>query len=193
MSISGPGSEAGGANPRAGAGLATIQQLMDELKHLLLLRHAKSSWDDPALGDHDRPLAPRGRKAAKLIGAHLRREQIGSSLVLCSSARRARETLELVSPSGEIQIEDGLYGASADELLGRLRQVPDEVDCALLIGHNPAIQDLAAGLVADSAGLATRKFPTGALATLTFAGTWSELDFRRAKLDAFVRPRELVS
>lgn len=166
---------------------------MPATKQLYVLRHAKSSWDDPALADHDRPLAPRGHRAANLIAAHLRRDQIRSSLVLCSSARRARETLELVSPSGQIQIEDGLYGASADELLGRLRQVPDEVDSAMLIGHNPAIQDLAVGLVADSAELATRKFPTGALATLTFTGGWRELDFGRAQLGAFITPRELVS
>ena len=116
---------------------------MAEPKRLLLLRHAKSSWDDPALADYDRPLAARGRKAAKLIGAYLRREQIRISLVLRSSARRARETLDLVAASGDIQIEPELYGASADQLLERLRRVPDEVDAVMLIGHNPAIQDLA--------------------------------------------------
>ena len=73
---------------------------MSDAKRLLLLRHAKSSWDDPALADHDRPLAPRGRTAAKLIGEHLRENQIGVSLVLCSSARRARETLDLVQTRG---------------------------------------------------------------------------------------------
>src|SRR5215471_3225928 len=90
---------------------------------LYLLRHAKSSWDDPALADHDRPLAPRGRKAAKRIGARLRSDETPVSLVLCSSALRARETVDLVAPPGTIEIEDGLYGASADELLQRLRQV----------------------------------------------------------------------
>ena len=73
---------------------------MSEAKRLLLLRHAKSSWDDPALADHDRPLAPRGRRAAKLIGEHLRENQIVVSLVLCSSARRARDTRPGADPGG---------------------------------------------------------------------------------------------
>jgi phosphohistidine phosphatase SixA len=79
--------------------------------------------------------------------------------VLCSSARRARATLDLVAASGEIQIERGLYGASADQLLERLRRVPDEVDAVMLIGHNPAILDLAVGLVGGASELAVRKFP----------------------------------
>ena len=94
-----------------------------ETKRLLLLRHAKSSWDDPSLADHDRPLAPRGRKAAKRIGAHLRRENSSVALVLCSSATRARETLDLVAPPGEIRFEPELYGATAAELIERLRRV----------------------------------------------------------------------
>jgi phosphohistidine phosphatase SixA len=103
----------------------------------------------------------RGARAqsGELIGAHLRRAQIRTSLVRCSPARRARETLDLVAASGEIQIERGLYGASADQLLERLRRVPDEVDAVMLIGHNPAILDLAVGLVGGASELAVRKFP----------------------------------
>jgi phosphohistidine phosphatase len=162
-----------------------------QTKHLLLLRHAKSSWDDPALADHDRPLAPRGRKAATLIGKHLRSRRIGISLVVCSSARRACETVELVHPPGRIQIEPGLYDASADQLLHRLRRVPEEVEAVMLVGHNPAIQELALGLVGAETELTGRKFPTGALATLTFTAPWRELNWRDADLAAFVTPREL--
>jgi phosphohistidine phosphatase len=162
-----------------------------DAKRLLLLRHAKSSWDDPALADHDRPLAARGRKAAKLIRAHLLEEQIGISLVLCSSARRARETLELVAPPGQVRIEHELYGASTDQLIDRLRRVPDEIEAVMLIGHNPAIQDLAVALVAGESELASRKFPTGALASLAFAGSWSALEQEHCELAAFVTPREL--
>jgi phosphohistidine phosphatase len=160
-------------------------------KRLFLLRHAKSSWDDPALGDYDRPLAARGRKAAKLIGAYLRREEVQICLVLCSSARRARETLDVIAPPGEIQIDRELYGASADQLLERLRRVADEVDAVMLIGHNPAIQDLTVSLVAGAGGLAARKFPTGALAALTSTGPWRALEPSYAELAAFVTPREL--
>jgi phosphohistidine phosphatase len=159
--------------------------------HLLLLRHAKSSWDNPSLADHDRPLAPRGRRAAKLMGAHLRRSPLDVSVVLCSSARRALQTLELVAPPGEVEIEDELYGASADGLLERLMRVPDVHNAVMLIGHNPAMQELAAGL-APGGGLAEHKFPTGALATLTFSGPWSGLEWGCAELTGFVRPKDLT-
>jgi phosphohistidine phosphatase len=164
---------------------------MDPPRRLLVLRHAKSSWDDPSLADHDRPLAPRGRRAAKLMRAYLRTSGMGVSVVLCSSARRALQTLELVSPGGEIQIEDQLYGASADRLLARIREVPDVHNAVMLIGHNPAIQELASGL-APGGGLAEQKFPTGALATLTFMGPWRALEWGRAELAGFVRPRDLT-
>ncbi|MGA9856895.1 MAG: histidine phosphatase family protein [Solirubrobacteraceae bacterium] len=164
---------------------------MTETKRLLLLRHAKSSWDDPSLADHDRPLAPRGRKAGKRIRAYLRREQVDVALVLCSSARRARETLDLVAPPGAIRIEPELYGAAAEELLERLRHVPDEIDAVMLIGHEPAIRELAITLVGDGSELADRKFPTAALATLTFSGPWGALAPEHAQLVAFISPREL--
>jgi phosphohistidine phosphatase len=164
---------------------------MTESRRLFLLRHAKSSWDDPSLADSDRPLAPRGRKAAKRIRAYLRREQIRVGLVLCSSARRTRETLDLVAPSGEIRIEQGLYGATADELLERLCHVPDEVEAVMLIGHEPALRELAVCLVGAGSELAERKFPTAALATLTFTGPWSALEPGHAQLAAFIVPREL--
>lgn len=164
---------------------------MAHTKQLLLLRHAKSSWDDPALADHDRPLAPRGRKAAKLIGEHMRSRRIGISLVLCSSALRAHQTVELVNPAAEIRIESGLYAASAEQLLGRLRRIPEPVEALMLVGHNPAIQELTVGLVGPDTELSGRKFPTGALATLTFDGPWRELEWADADLAAFIRPREL--
>src|SRR5207249_535409 len=140
---------------------------------LLLLRHAKSSWTEPSLADHDRPLAPRGRRSAERMGAHLRAEPTQIQLILCSSARRARETLELVAPAGEIEVDRELYGASASGLLERVRDLADEVEVAMLIGHNPAIHELAVNLGGQA--LAARKFPTGALATLTFRGTWQTL------------------
>lgn len=162
-----------------------------EAKRLLLLRHAKSSWDDPALADHDRPLADRGRKAAQKIGARLRRDQTPVSLVLCSSARRARETVELVAPPGEIEVDDRLYGASAGELLGRLHEVPDDVGAVMLVGHNPALHDLAVDLLGGDGDQVVGKFPTGALATLTFTGSWQALAAGHSQLVAFLKPREL--
>jgi phosphohistidine phosphatase len=164
---------------------------MSQTRTLLLLRHAKSSWDDPSLADHDRPLAPRGRRAAKRIGKLLRDQGIEISLVLCSSARRARETLELAQPVGEVQVEQELYGASARQLLERIRRVPDEVNSLMLIGHNPAIEELALGLAADRSELEGAKFPTGALATFTVNGPWQGLAPGEATLTGFVKPRDL--
>jgi phosphohistidine phosphatase len=122
----------------------------------------------------------------------VRREQIPVDLVLCSSARRARDTLDLVAPPGEVRIERELYGATAAEVLDRLRCVPDEVDAVMLIGHEPAIRELSVGLVGRGSELADRKFPTSALATLTFTGPWSSLAPGNAELAAFVTPRDLT-
>jgi phosphohistidine phosphatase len=166
------------------------------VKRLFLLRHAKSSWDDPGLDDHDRPLAPRGRRASALIAEHLRRAPIGPVLVLCSSARRTRETLETVMPALDpvkVRIERELYGASFEDLLQRLREVPDEVESVMMVGHQPAIQELALHLAGEGSELerVRAKFPTAALATLTFAGEWSELGHRSAELIAYVKPKQL--
>jgi phosphohistidine phosphatase len=167
------------------------------MRRLLLLRHAKSSWDEPALADHDRPLAPRGRRASKLIAKHLRDEGPSLDLVLCSSSRRTRETLERILPAlaeePAVEIEAGIYAASAHELLERLRAVDQEVNTVLLIGHNPGIEELALELAAAGDGLdeIRRKFPTGALATLTFEGGWDELGHAGARLTEFVTPKQL--
>src|SRR5689334_11594982 len=164
---------------------------MNASKQLFLLRHAKSSWDDPSPADHERPLALRGRRRAALMVDHLRAQKITILLVLCPSAQRAVQTLELVAPTGEVRIEDQLYGASAGQLIARLRQVPDEHASVMLIGHNPAIQELAVILAREPGGLGEHKFPTGALATLALPGSWSELGPGGADLTAFVRPKDL--
>jgi phosphohistidine phosphatase len=165
---------------------------------LHLLRHAKSSWADEDVADHDRPLAPRGRRAATAMAAHLGEHGVVPELVLCSSARRARETVELVAPGlgpgARIVVEDGLYGASAEDLLDRLRRVPDSTASVMLVGHNPAMQDLALALAAPGAGVERlrAKFPTGALATVRFGrGGWANLRRGEGELVDLVVPRDL--
>jgi phosphohistidine phosphatase len=164
------------------------------VKRLYLLRHAKSSWSDPSLADEERPLAPRGRKAAKKIAKELRRRKVRPTLVLCSSSRRTRETLELIGSSlGEptIEVEGELYEAGSDGLLRRLRAVSDTVRSVLVIGHNPALLDLARTLAPDS-GQLLGKFPTGALAAFELdLPSWRELGQREARLVAYIIPREL--
>jgi phosphohistidine phosphatase len=172
---------------------------MAATRHLYLLRHAKSSWDNTALEDRARPLAPRGWKATQLIGAHLRSEGIEPELVLCSSSRRTRETLEGVEPGGQVLIEDDLYSAGPGEVLARLHAIDDGIGSVMVIGHNPTLQKLALRLVGrraddgEGSPLAEikRKFPTGALATIEFEGPWRELSEGRGELSAFVRPKSL--
>jgi phosphohistidine phosphatase len=166
------------------------------MKSLYLLRHAKSSWDAPGLADHDRPLAPRGRRAAKTLAKHIRREGIAPALVLCSPARRARETLAGIAPvlgeDTEVELESDLYGAAEDDLLGRLRAIPETVPSVILIGHNPGIQALALELASGPGReRIADKYPTGALATFTFDRSWRELGPRAAELVAYVRPKDL--
>jgi phosphohistidine phosphatase len=168
------------------------------VKQLFLLRHAKSCWEDPDLADHDRPLAPRGRRAAKLIADHLRRERVAPALVLCSSARRTRETLERIAPAlgagVSVQIERELYAASQQRLLERVRAVEDDIESLLMIGHNPGLEQLVLRLAGSGQKVAAlaRKYPTGALATLEFSGRWRELDEGVAELTSFVKPKQLA-
>jgi phosphohistidine phosphatase len=169
-----------------------------------VLRHAKSSWKEPGLEDHERPLAPRGRKAAATLARYVREGEIEPSLVLCSSARRARETYERVRPSGELLVESALYGATAGEVIERLREIPESTGSTMVIGHNPTLQLLVLWLASEhfspqgSAGAVNaalervrEKFPTCALATLTFGCPWRELGPGGAQLSALVRPADL--
>jgi len=166
-------------------------------KTLYLLRHAKSSWEDPTLADHDRPLASRGRRASKAIAEYLRRQRSTPRLVLCSSTERTRETFKRISAGlrggVEVRIEERLYTASASGLLQRLHEVDARVDSVMLIGHYPALQELALSLAGRGVDLRrlTEKFPTAGLATLAFGGSWDELAPGAAELIAFVTPKEL--
>jgi phosphohistidine phosphatase len=163
---------------------------------LYLLRHAKSSWADPSLADRERPLAPRGRRDAKRIAKHLRGLGCSPELVLCSPAARTRETLEVVGPAlaaSTVVLEEDLYGASSDQLLARLRRVPDAVASVMLVGHNPGLHQLALALASagDELGRLGAKFPTAALATLDSRKPWSRLGPGDGTLSAFVVPKQL--
>ena len=168
---------------------------------LAILRHAKSSWDAPVHGDFSRPLAPRGIAAAPLMGREMDRLGLKPDTILCSPATRTRETLELALPkidpkSQTVHFEDSLYMASAEDLLGRLRRLPRETRCALLIGHNPSLQNLALALAGggkpdDLADMANH-FPTCALAVIEFdLPAWRDLAVRSGKLVHFTVPRRL--
>jgi phosphohistidine phosphatase len=171
---------------------------MNRMKRVYLLRHAKSSWKDESLDDRDRPLAGRGKSAAKTMADHLEAERIRPGLVLCSPARRARETFERVEPAlgdkVEALFEEALYGASEGALLARLRALPREVPSVMLIGHNPGLEELALALASEGEKLPRlrEKYPTGALATIDLpADRWSAIQRGGGVLVAYVRPRDL--
>ncbi|HEU5004115.1 MAG TPA: histidine phosphatase family protein [Actinomycetota bacterium] len=167
---------------------------------LYLVRHAKSSWDDLALADRDRPLSARGERSAATLAEYLEVSFEGGAprpgLVLCSPARRTLDTLETLRPvlgSATIAVEEELYGATSGELLRRLRRIPGKTSAAMVIGHNPALQELAIMLARASDDLRRlhEKFPTGALAALRTHGAWKELGAEPAELEDFVAPREM--
>lgn len=168
---------------------------------LLLLRHAKSSWDDPSLGDFDRPLARRGLKAAPAMGRYLRGRGLTPDLVLCSPAVRAKQTLELVlaelDGAPEVRLVDTLYSASAPELRRAIRGQAGDVPVLMLVGHNPALESLARALVrhGDREAIARmhRKFPAGAVAVIEFDfAYWRDIEPGTGRLREFVVPKELT-
>jgi phosphohistidine phosphatase len=163
---------------------------MSRAKTLYLLRHAKSSWDNPELADHDRPLAPRGLRNIAALAAHVQAKGISPSLILCSSAQRARETLAGLLPAldaeVEILIEDGLYGAGAGKLFERLREVGESFPSVMVIGHNPGLEELAARL---DPRVSAAPLPTAALAMFELGGTWADLASGAASLVDRYTPR----
>ncbi|MBL6455114.1 histidine phosphatase family protein [Belnapia sp. T6] len=172
------------------------------MRQLLLLRHAKSSWDDPRLPDHARPLNARGKHAAVAMATAMRELGLSPDVVLVSSARRTLQTLEALTPfEGGAIVEpmDALYLAPWSRLLEELRQVPETARSLLLIGHNPGLHDLALAL-ADQAVLARggpdgrrllEGYPTGALAEFTIASPWRQLEAGGGRLVRFLAPRDL--
>lgn len=168
------------------------------VRTVMLLRHGKSSWSDPALADIDRPLAPRGERAARKIARYLRQKKVRPALVLCSPSLRTRQTLAAIEPSlGQrcsVELEPQLYAASERELLERLQALPDSIKSVMIIGHNPGLQDLALALASQGADRPQleAKFPTGALATLVVRNkSWAALRRGDAELVDYVVPRHL--
>ena len=172
---------------------------------VLLLRHAKSSWDNLSLPDYDRPLAKRGQKAAPLIGAEIARLGLRPDLILCSGAARTRETLLLVlpalgSPPPQVICDDAIYMATPASLLTLLRKLPDggaAPKTVMVVGHNPGLEELSELLVGggdeEAQELMAEKFPTGALAVFTFdAQKWADIALGAGKLVEFITPARLT-
>jgi phosphohistidine phosphatase len=153
---------------------------------LVLLRHAKSDWTVGA-ADIDRPLAPRGRRQAPDAGSWLARNIHGIDLAVVSPANRARTTWELVAAQLDepprTTIDDRVYAASDDELLDVVRDLPDDVTTAVLVGHNPGLEDLVSFLSGESVFMTT-----SALAVLKIRGAWADTGPEVSTLEAAGRP-----
>ena len=162
------------------------------MKKLLLLRHAKSSWDDASLADFDRPLNGRGRRAAPLMGALMRERQLRPDLIISSPATRARETIALVLEAArletELRYDERIYEATASHLVEVISGVEDDRQEVMLVGHNPGFEDLLERLTGESL-----RVPTGALARIALnAERWSEAGALGGRLEWLVKPKELA-
>jgi phosphohistidine phosphatase len=163
------------------------------MRTLLLMRHAKSSWKNPALDDHDRPLNKRGKRDAPRMGQLLAEHKLLPDLVLCSSARRARDTafavLREAGYDGETRILRSLYMADPQSALEVLRRLEGEPERVLVIGHNPGLEELVQALVADRIEL-----PTAGLVRVDIdVERWSDVQLGRGRgrVVGFWRPKQL--
>ncbi len=171
------------------------------MRQLLLMRHAKSSWDDPKLSDHTRPLNARGRAAAVAMRQVMADLGLAPDLILVSSARRTLQTLAALEPWDEtplVEPMDSLYLADVPALFAALNGVAETARSVMVIGHNPGMHELALALAGplDEANGHMRHlaegYPTGALAEFSVPGPWGTLAAGGARLVRFVAPRDLT-
>jgi phosphohistidine phosphatase len=161
------------------------------MKTLLLLRHAKSDWDDTSLRDFDRPLAARGERDAPRIGKALRKRGPLPDLIISSPAVRAKATIEAVIEAAKLKLairfDETIYGASSPELMKLIRRSPDGNSCVLLVGHNPGFEDLVGRLTGSH-----ERMPTAALACIDFQiNRWDDVKDGEGKLEWLLIPKHL--
>lgn len=170
------------------------------MPRLLLLRHAKSAWDAETIADYDRPLNARGRSALPLMGHHMAIHGLAPQKILCSSARRTRETLAGLLPFfGDdlgARLTRDLYDAGEDRMIDQIRAHGGNARTLLVIGHNPGLQETALALIGAGNPLFIEdieaKFPTAGLAVIDFpAMKWVDVEPKTGRIVAFFRPREL--
>jgi phosphohistidine phosphatase len=161
------------------------------MKNLFLLRHAKSSWDNAALRDFDRPLSKRGISNAILLSEYIQKHSISFDLVLCSPSERTQSTLDLIlNPFHPIPVsvlKESIYHASASSLSQLIKEQDDEMSNLLVIGHNPGMHILTESLTNES----IVKFPTCAFAKITNFNHWKDIDAGILNLESLITPKEL--
>ncbi|WP_020400121.1 SixA phosphatase family protein [Kordiimonas gwangyangensis] len=169
------------------------------MANLYLLRHAKSDWGDPKLSDHDRVLSERGIKDAGRMGRALARQSLAPEIVICSTATRARQTLELVMDAGgfdwQVQYEPSLYMASVSNILSVIKSDAGECASALLVGHNPGFHSVALDLIRTGAPELVHaldyKYPTGTFAEITFdEARLGDVEPSTGALKQFLKPKD---
>ncbi|MEO3385749.1 histidine phosphatase family protein [Mesorhizobium sp. CAU 1741] len=167
------------------------------MNRLLLLRHAKARWADPGTRDYDRALEPSGKADSETIAASMLLAGYVPDLVLCSGARRARETWEAAArhlKAADVRYLDGLYSSDAGGYLEIIREVSN-AGSVLVVGHNPMMEDLAMALSRDGQATAlaavARGFPTCGLAVLRFSGALDGIRPEDGYLEEFLAPRDL--
>jgi phosphohistidine phosphatase len=148
------------------------------MKSVLVLRHAKSSWNHPDLADHDRPLNKRGKRDAPLMGRLLKREDLVPDLIICSTAKRAHATAEAVAKAsgykGKIVLNKSLYAAGPEAYLRVIHDLSDEYVRMLIVGHNPGLEELVELLTGE-----IHLMPTCSLANVKFrVDKWSDIDYK---------------
>lgn len=170
------------------------------MKSLFLLRHAKSSWNDKSVEDHDRILSKRGERAAAAMGQFLADSGVEPDRAICSTAVRAKQTWDILSANWpgapDVSFEQGLYLAGATQLLNRLRQLEPDLHSILVIGHNPDIEKVIRGIASkgrkDNLARAAHKVPTCAFAEIALPiDDWATLEPGTAMLEQFVIPKDL--
>lgn len=170
------------------------------MKRLTVLRHAKSSWDEPGLADFNRPLNETGWKAARRMGRELKHRDMHFDLVLASTAARVRETIDGLEEKydfkARIEFQSSIYLATEQALLSLVRALPDDISSPLLVGHNPGLERLLLSLSSDDEkGLRSRiahKFPTCALAVVELpAKSWGKVELASGKIAELILAREL--
>ena len=167
----------------------------------MLLRHAKSGWDDPVARDFDRPLNKRGEKAARVMGQYMKRQELACDHIIASPAVRVIETLDHVAGGYgkrmEPKWERRIYLASSATLMDVLREEDNAIQSVLMVGHNPGMEDLILDLVPDDKddqlrSLVYEKYPTAALAEIVIdIENWQDIDRGKGRLRNFIRPRDL--
>lgn len=160
-----------------------------EMRQLLLLRHAKSSWDDPALADFERPLNQRGERAAPFMGELMTREGLAPAVIVSSPAVRARSTAEAVTRAGvsaQLVLDDRIYEASPQALRQVASELNDEFEVAMLVGHNPGMEGFIRLLTGEVEPMAT-----AALAVIDLRiDHWDDLTAQCGKIRRVYRPKE---